>query len=83
MTATELRRRRRQLGLTQAELASALSVPQQTISRWETGAIEIQHPLILHMALNWLADDLARLRTPEARAAHLATWTARDWAPAD
>jgi transcriptional regulator with XRE-family HTH domain len=37
MTNTELRRLRRQLRLTQHELAEALGVRMMTVSRWETG----------------------------------------------
>lgn len=36
--AQEIRRLRRDLGLSQQQMAAALGVRQQTISEWETGA---------------------------------------------
>lgn len=37
MTREELRRVRRKLGLTQAELAAAIGVGWSTVARWEAG----------------------------------------------
>jgi DNA-binding transcriptional regulator YiaG len=37
----ELKKIRQQYGLTQGQLALLLDVPQSTVSRWETGAVEI------------------------------------------
>lgn len=51
MTGTELRERRKKLGLSQAALAAYWGVIQATISNWETGRHEIQHPRILNDAL--------------------------------
>lgn len=37
MTREQLRERRQALAMSQAELAEYLGVPQQSVSRWETG----------------------------------------------
>ena len=37
MTGKELRRRRQQLKLTQAELATLIGVAKNTVARWERG----------------------------------------------
>ena len=54
MTPADLRAARIRLGLSQRALAQAFGVPQQTLSRWETGFMAIQHPLILRLALKAL-----------------------------
>lgn len=56
MTPTELRTTRKQLGLSQAGLASLLDVDVMTISRWERGVQPIGNPTILRLALERLAD---------------------------
>lgn len=55
MDADLLRRRRRQLGMTQTDLAAVLGVPQQTVSRWETGRHAIEHPRMLALAIEAVA----------------------------
>jgi len=47
MEADELKKRREQLGMTQEQLASALSVHVMTISRWERGERSIPSHLPL------------------------------------
>lgn len=54
MTGSELRARRKELGLTQEQLAEYWGVPQPTISNWETGTWPIQHAKILDDALKYL-----------------------------
>lgn len=44
MTADELRRIRKRIGMTQAELAAALGVWQVTVARWEAGMRSISEP---------------------------------------
>lgn len=39
MTATEVRERRQQLGLTQSELGKRLGVSERTVARWETNGV--------------------------------------------
>lgn len=56
MTPDDLRAFRNKLGLSQAGLARALGVDVMTVSRWERGAMAIQHPTILRLALERLAD---------------------------
>lgn len=63
MTGEDLKHRRLALGLTQAELAEAISTPayriaQSEISRWERGAVRITP-----IRASWLDE---RLRTLEA-----------------
>jgi transcriptional regulator with XRE-family HTH domain len=55
MTAAELRAARKRLGLTQAQLAALLDIPQPTIARWERGTIAIRHGTLLRLALERLA----------------------------
>jgi transcriptional regulator with XRE-family HTH domain len=45
-TGNDIRQKREELGLTQAELASLLGVAMNTVSRWEIGE-RIPHPLVL------------------------------------
>lgn len=42
---------RRRLGLSQAALAKKLSIPANTLARWERGELTIQHPELLRLAL--------------------------------
>ncbi len=44
MEPTELRARRRALGLTQAELAERLAVSANTVARWERRELRVGHP---------------------------------------
>ena len=53
---------RRRMDLSQVELAERLGVTQNTISRWESGAVTMQHPVILEMALRHLEDQVQRER---------------------
>ena len=54
MNAEELRHRREELGLSQAELAAALDVRRQTITEWETGARHVRMATVLALALEAL-----------------------------
>lgn len=45
MTPARLKRIRRELGLTQEELAHRLGVRRVTVARWETGARGIAEPI--------------------------------------
>ena len=59
---TELRAR---LGLTQAEMADALGVRQQTISEWETGRYQPRGASV--RMLQFLAEARAPYDSPEER----------------
>lgn len=50
----KLREMRTRMGLTQKQLAEALDVPQETISRWENETYAIQQPTILRLAMEHL-----------------------------
>lgn len=63
----ELLRRRRALGLSQTALGERLGIPQQTISRWESGALRIEHPELLALALDALEREHAE--SPAAQVA--------------
>jgi transcriptional regulator with XRE-family HTH domain len=52
MTLSELRQRRRALGLTQAQLARLLGVHSNTVAHWEQGVQRI--PPFLGLALAWI-----------------------------
>ncbi len=45
MTADELKRARKRLGLKQTEFALQLGVHPMTLSRWERGAVQIPAPV--------------------------------------
>ena len=62
MDGAELRRRRRALGLTQQQLAERLDVARETVTRWETGALAIESPGMLHYALLGLACERGHRR---------------------
>lgn len=49
---------RKRLGLSQGRLADGLGVSRVTLTRWETGALGIQHPGILRLALAQLAREM-------------------------
>ena len=51
MTGTQLKRRRRQLGLTQRQLADRLGVTETTVARWERGERRISEPVSRLLAL--------------------------------
>lgn len=65
MTPADLREARLALGLTQKALAERLGIPRNTWARWERGAMPVEHPEILWLALTAL---LLRAKT-ETRAA--------------
>ena len=54
--ADMIRGMRRELGLTQAQLAGALGVHPNTLARWERGEITPQYPIMLGYALLYLAE---------------------------
>ena len=54
MKGEELRRRRLDLGMNQSQLARALGVPVQTLTRWERGVLNIRHAQLLALALEAL-----------------------------
>ena len=45
MTGAEVRRLRRRLELTQAQLAARLGVHKLTVSRWERGQVRVTEPM--------------------------------------
>lgn len=56
LTPYDLAAFRKRLGLSQADLARLLDVPDSTVSRWERGLMAIASPTILRLALERLAD---------------------------
>lgn len=63
-TGTDLRADRRALGMTQAMLASALSVARNTVARWERGEMRMARPAWVRLVMRGLALPIA----PAARA---------------
>jgi len=55
LTPADLRAYRIRLGLTQAQLARLLDIPDSTLSRWERGLMVIASPTILYLALERLS----------------------------
>jgi transcriptional regulator with XRE-family HTH domain len=58
MDPIEIVARRRALGLSQDDLATALGVSQMAVSRWETGSRAPRDPVGLAMQLGQMEDDL-------------------------
>jgi len=54
MTPDDLHARRLSLGMTQAQLASALGATPNTVARWERGELKIERPETLALALEAL-----------------------------
>lgn len=54
MTPALLKTIRRHLGLSQRELAEALGLRRNTITRWECGLAPISHPILLKLSLERL-----------------------------
>ncbi len=54
MTGADLRAWRIRLGMTQPELAAALSVGRNTVTRWERSLAPIGNPGMLRLALERL-----------------------------
>lgn len=61
---------RRRMDLSQVELAQRLGVTQNTISRWESGAVTMQHPVILEMALRHLEMEARGVKYDEVMQEH-------------
>lgn len=55
ISGSEIAARRAALGLTQQELANALTVGRATVARWEAGDSPVAHPGMLRLALDALA----------------------------
>ena len=62
ITGPEIRTIRQRLGRTQRQLGDQLGVPQVTVARWESGASIPQHPEMLRLALERLADGAQETR---------------------
>ena len=62
MDGHTLKVERVKLGLSQVELAERLGVTQNTMSRWESGAVAIRHRVIMERALRDVAVELERER---------------------
>jgi DNA-binding transcriptional regulator YiaG len=58
MAPTELRARRRALGLTQAGLGAALGVAGNTVARWERGNTPIGNPALVQLGLELLEGNV-------------------------
>lgn len=54
MTGDKLKRRRKGLELSQANLALKLGTTTNTIARWEREEMKIQNPVLLDLALKFL-----------------------------
>lgn len=52
MNGSELRQRRRAMGLSQESLGRLLGISRNTIARWERGEIAIEHGSMLALALD-------------------------------
>lgn len=66
MLAEELKRLRKQRGLTQAELAARLGITQQAVGRWETGATlpDATTLVVLAEIFNVSVDSILGNKTP-------------------
>lgn len=84
MTPDEFQKRRKKLGLTQAELALALDRPIDTIQNWEQGRRAIPAPGILRYVLTSLDREKTAYGADHAAfVASLATFLSRDASDSD
>jgi transcriptional regulator with XRE-family HTH domain len=66
MHYSELAKRRRRMGLSQAELAAALGVHWNTLARWERGELTVGRPVWVKTMLDLIEREReARLSTTE------------------
>lgn len=66
LTPSELRERRRALSLSQGQLARSFGVGERTVSRWETGALDI--PVHVDLSLRCLEYEAGLRRVPKRAA---------------
>lgn len=78
MTADELIKRRKTLGLTQAQLAIAIDRPVDTVQNWEQGRRQIEMGGVLRFLLARLEDDKAAYGDQGRFVASLPTFLTRD-----
>lgn len=71
MTGSELREWRKNIGLSQTQLADQLHIPQNTISRWECSKNRIRHPVLLMSAIKLIEE---RLRLEQASVPEVKVW---------
>ena len=72
MTGQELKELRRQMGLTQKELAERIGVPWNTVARWEVGMRKIFEPvarLVHYLEKEVIAEHKKAPRRPTRRQA--------------
>lgn len=63
MTGAEIRERREQMGVTQAQLGAALDVARNMIARGERGELRLENPRMLERALEqWKFQQVLNLK---------------------
>ena len=67
MTKDQVRRLRKQLGMTQQELADTLGTTQTSVARWEMGLHQISEPTARLLKLLAQAQEPTRKRTRKKR----------------
>src|SRR3954447_25325369 len=80
ITPAELLARRRNLGMTQAQLGVVLGIRSNTVARWERGELPIGSPMLLRLALERLAVTPSPVQWVEPAAGSLAPPRV-DWRP--
>jgi DNA-binding transcriptional regulator YiaG len=68
LNGNEIRFLRKQMGISQDELAEILNVADQTVARWEKGEFEIPGPAELLVRLVFLSDILPHINPKELAA---------------
>lgn len=68
LNGKEIRFLRKQMGISQDELADILSVTDQTVARWEKGECEIPGPAELLVRLVFLSDVIPKINPRELAA---------------
>jgi transcriptional regulator with XRE-family HTH domain len=63
MTPEQLKQRRRALGMTQRQIADALGVDRQTVSRWEVGSHGFPGRMV-DLAMQTIERDPKRFQAP-------------------
>lgn len=64
ISGIDIKARRTALGISQAELAAAIGVARNTVSRWENGKIQVRHGKMVSLAIDYF--QVVLMNTPKS-----------------